>query len=295
MANNTWLGTTNDAFTTAGNWSGGVPADNDVLFFDDQAVRSLLTAIDSASIGAKAFEIIVSEGFQHHIGASGAEFTPGTGLGLLYYAGSGLVSNYFKLETTDTCEHVILDTSVAKDDILIIKSDAADATWDKVTVKQGKGKLDAAVITSGGRIQVSGGPGNSTAELSIPSGSTLTGTVMNIDGGKVTCGTAIVTASVNGGELVIEESANAALLEMTGGTVFWDADASSTITLASIMGGTLKARKNRAGRTLTNMDVFAGGKVDFKTGGLGIVFTNPPRMLGGDIIMPVGTTYTFGV
>lgn len=287
-----------DKFTTAGNWlSGVVPEDGETLIFNDLSLGPCNLLCNAASIGAKAFTIIVDKTMKYPLGGPSMKFG-GAGDGsnkvfnTLFFAGASLISSYFDTGTGDTSDRVIIDTQSAGEDSVIL---SGAGSWGDVVVRSGKPKIDTTTIT--GRIKVFGGAGASKVQLSIPAGSTLSGSETSIMGGTLDCETAIPQVTVLSGEFILGGTIGIATrLDMFGGTTYWDADASSTIALVDLFGGTLKTRIDRTGRTLTNMNVHGSGLADFTIGGRNITFTNPPRLYGENPIrMPQGTTVTFSV
>lgn len=299
MAVKTWIGSTSTSFTTAGNWSpSGIPADGDLLLFNDQATQAMDTDCDSASVGAKAFDVIVDRAYPYHCGSSSVKFgstgdaTNNKVFKTLYFAGSGLTPSYFDTGTGDTSTRVIVDTQSTKDDVINL---SGNGSWGDLVVRNGRAKLDLTTIT--GRMQVFSGASTAQAILNVGAGNTLSSAELFISGGKVTCSSSPSKVTVMGGEFWLEGSAGVTTrLEMHGGVSYWMATTSSTIALAEIFGGTFKTTLDRSGRTLTNMNVYGTGVVDFSIGGFNITFTNPPRKLGvNDILMPPGSTVTFGI
>ncbi len=294
-----WIDTaTDDDYNVANNWSpAGVPGDGDTLIFNDQALGPMTDNIDAATVGPKAFDVIVDRTFQHYIGASGDAFsTTGSGasicFGTLIFSGSGLTPSYFDANTGDTCTRVVLDTQSASVDVLVL---GGAGSWGDFTLRNGKGKFAATTVT--GRIQMLGGSTNASSVLNIPAGNTLSGTRTGIVSGRLVCGSAIPDVNVSGGEFVLDGTVGIGTrLEMYGGTTFWDASASSTIVLADIFGGTFTIRKDRIGRTLTNMGVYGSGIVDFSTGGHNVTFSNAPRIYGTNPMkMPQGMSVVHAI
>lgn len=287
-----------DAGSTWLNWSPATePGDGDTLLFNDQANGPLIENISAANIGAKAFDVIIDKTFQYYIGASGAAFsTTGNGsnicFGTLIYSGAGITPSYFDANTGDTCTRVVIDTQSAANDVIVL---GGAGSWGDVSVRNGKAKILNTTIT--GRIQMLGGTSNAQSVLNIPAGSVLDGTKTGVMGGKLVVASAIPDVMVSAGEFVLDGTIGIETrLEMYGGTTYWDASGSSVIALAEMFGGSLVIRKDRTGRTLTNMGVYGGALVDFSTGGYNVDFSSPPRIYGSNPIkMPQGMTVTYAI
>ena len=296
MAVTTWLGGTSDDFNVAANWSGvAVPSTGDTLIFNDLAQQGMFTNIDAGTTAGLAFIVLVATGFQYAIGTSALPFEAAEGFTTIVYSGSSLTPSFFSADGSKTITRAVVDTAITKDDIVTFQG---AGSIDQVIVRQGKAALAATTITSGGRIEVTGSQPGAPAELSIPTGITLTGTDIGLREGKIDCSSDCINVNVSGGEFILNGGADMTALLLTGGVCHWDAfnaSAASTITEAEILGGTFRIRQDRQGRTLTNMNYYAGGTVDFKTGGLNVTYSNAPRNLGGTFITPVGSSITVSV
>lgn len=295
MANKAWVGTTDADFDTVTNWSpSGIPANDDHLIFNDASNRELTGNIDATTLTGKAFSVDVAPGFTYFIGTSDLPFEPAEGFTTIVYAGQGTTPSYFSAASGKTITRGIVNTTSIRDEVCVFQG---DGSIDQVIIRQGKAKLDSTTVTDGGRIEVLGSAGSASAELSIPSGNALAGVDVGIHGGRISCASDVVTVRCTGGEFILAGGADLTTLELHNGIFFWDAtdvSSASTITESEIFGGTFKVRKDRAGRTLTNMNVYTGGTADFSIGGLSITFTNPVRNLGGTFLQPMGSSWTMG-
>lgn len=301
MANNTFTDATADhKFTTAGNWAGGLPADGDVLLFNDQSAGPCNLECAAGDIGAKAFSVIVDKSMLYPVGSEASKFGGSGDAGdskvfhSLIFSGSSLDQSYFDTGAGDTSDRVIVDTQSAKDDSIVL---SGAGSWGEVIIRNGKPKIDTTTIT--GRIKLFAGSGNAKPSLNIPAGSTLTGSETTIMGGVLNCQSAIPQVEVRGGEFILGGSVGIATrLDVHGGVAYWDATA-STIALVDLFGGMFKTRSDRAGRTLNYMNVHGLGMADFTIGGRNITFTAAPngeiRIYGENPVrMPQGMTVTFG-
>jgi len=289
-----WNGGTDVKYTTAANWTpAGVPADAAILVFNDQAQGPMTDEMIAGDIAAKAHSVIVDRGFRYHIGSVTEPLEPANGFGTIVFAGSGTTSSYFRVDAEKTCTRVFIDSPSSKEDVCVLM---ADGSYDDIVVRNGKGRLyTGASVTSGGRIRTLGGTGNSSAQFTIDASCTLTGTTLDVAGGRCTTSTTPITASVrNSGELILADTAGVStLLEMLGGICYWDA-ASSTLAKVEAFGGQLITRSDRQSRVITNMDTYGAAIVDFSIGGYTINFSNAPRVLGDNPIkMPPGLTVTY--
>ncbi len=296
MAVATWLGGTSDDFNVAANWSpAAVPSNGDTLIFNDLAQQGIFVNLDAATSVGKAFDVLVAPGFQFGIGTSALPFEAAEGFPLIVYQATTLVPAFFSADAAKTITRAVVDTSSTTDNLVTFQG-AGSTT--QVIVRQGKAALASTTITSGGRIEVTGSQPGSPAELNIPTGITLTAVDIGLRSGTVNCSSDCINVNASGGEFNLKGGADMTALLLTGGTCNWDAfdvSSPSTIGEAEILGGTFRIREDRAGRTLTNMNYYTGGTVDFKTGGLNVTYTNAPRNLGGTWITPVGTSLTLAV
>ena len=282
-------------FGTAANWSTAeVPDTGDTLVFNDLSLGPLTIGIAAGDLAAQEYTIIVDRGFKYYVGTEAIPFEPALGMPAMIFRGVGTTSSYFRIPTGQDCDIAYIDSQSSKEDIVILDG-AGTGEYDEITVRNGKVKMAASsILASGGFLHMLGGTGNASAEMNILTGSTMTGTYVDIGGGRLTTNVTLPSVDQHGGEFIIEDNADITDLDIFGGTTYWDG-ASSTITKAQVFAGMLMSRKNRLGRIMTNMDVFGSGQADFTVGGTDITFSNAPRQYGDNPIkMPVGTTVTFG-
>lgn len=264
------------------------PATGDRIILNDQSTKDW---VQGTLAGALTLDVIVDRGFTKTIGTSGAPMMPAT-LNTLIFAGNTISPCYFKGSTA--INRVIVNSASQKDDLVNLQGSIG-----QIDVLAGKCLL-ASSPTVTGRIKVVGSSGGVIAQLTIPSSTTLTGCELYIEGGRLDVSSDVETIQVSGGEFILNGGADISVrLEMTGGITYWDASdtaAPSTITLAEVMGGTLRTRMDRRGRTLTNCNVYADGDVDFSIGGCTMTISNPIRCFGSNRPkFPIGTTHTIGI
>ena len=289
MAISIWTGAVSDAFALAGNWNpAAIPADTATLVYNDQATQAMAGSV----VAAKGFEIIMDKGFLYSVGSLAVPFEPATGITMLNFMSSSILPSYFDT-TAGGIAICHVDTDSAKDGLLNLYGSMAN-----VTVRRGKVALAGGDATVTGRLHVLGG-GGGQGEVTIPATVTLTNAEISVDGGKLDCSSEITTLGINGGEVIFGggDVDITDRLEIFDGTFYWDASnttaAPSTIALIEAFGGLVKTRKDRLGRTLTSCNMYGDANVDFETGGLSMVITNPIRSFGRNRPkFPSGTSYT---
>lgn len=302
MADFVWTGATNDDFNTATNFdTGGAPTGApDTIICNDQSANPIATNTNQGA--TEDYSFIIEPGFNFYVGTSGNPFICDD-MAMLMFAGSGIASSYFNPADLTRC---VVDSKSTKDDVLVLNP---TASCSRVMVKNGKMSFGATSVLSSSVISI-GQPGTtSTAEVTIPSGATMTSTTLIMYGGKCTLNKFVSTIFMAGGQLILDGASGStaasggpfAAIYQSGGEIIWDsagADATtnaSIITSLEITGGLFRTRKNRKNRTVTTMNVY-GGKADFSVGGHAITFTNAPRdWAGGSIIYPKGASVTKGL
>jgi hypothetical protein len=94
MAQKTWLGTANSAYTNTANWSeGSIPTTNDTVTVASEAVRDITSGLDQSGVVISTFE--VEEGFGYNIGTESSYLQiklTGTGTNTFHYHGSGAMA-----------------------------------------------------------------------------------------------------------------------------------------------------------------------------------------------------------
>lgn len=272
MANKVWTGAVDTDFNVAGNWSAsGVPADGDTCIFNDQAANNMTGSLSGAAQTGKTFNVLVEDGFNYSIGASGNSWTPGNGFGTVTIMGNAPA--IWLAAGATAAARIVVDTASAA--LGAVNFTAGSLT--NAVVKRGEFKISSGVTVTG-RITVHGSQGGGGSEQSrciIAAGCTLTGLEVAVKGGLLDFSTTIPTLMADGGEVIINGSAGVStLLEISANcTVWWDAG-SSTIAEAHVRGGVLKTRNNRIGRTLTSGFMYGDGDIDLSKGGLNTTITN---------------------
>ncbi len=288
MPNKVWTGNTDTDFGTAGNWDpSGVPADLDAIIYNEQAQNDCTGSMTQA---AKTFKMFVEPGFTKGIGSSGTPLSP-VGFDLVYVRGNS--QGIYIEAASGTIDFLDIDTQSNKDDMVQVMS----GNLDRMTVRQGRAKLNGVTLT--GRLHVLGSGGEqgvNSAQVHIPTGNTLTGSEIVIEGGRLTLESTGITVQGNGGEIVIGGSAGVStLLELTGSAkCFWDAT-NSTIALLEARGQSqFRTRISRTGRTMTAAHTYDDAVYDARIGGLLITHTAGVRAHGKNPpLMPMGTKYSF--
>ncbi len=294
MATKTWIGdggAATDA-SVAANWSAaGVPVNGDTLVFNEQANRECVIAVAAANWAGIAFKIIETAGFRYWVGTGAEPFEPAEGITALLHSGAGLTPDYFQVPNAKAAAAVLINTTATRDDKVVL-SGAGEVT--SLVVRQGKCKLNTLTLASGGTATVLAPPGGGTSELYIPPSTTLTGSVINVQGGRVRCESAFITVNQSDGEFIHGGAVNGTTLNQYGGMFQWDATA-STLTKVNGYGGSFRIAEAKSGRIITNIDTHPGHTLDMRIGGHLVTFTNPLRNYGGMVRMPLGTTNVFSL
>jgi hypothetical protein len=241
------------------------------------------------AFAAKTLDWIVDRGFASNfaLGTLANPIEPDN-FNTILFMGNTIAPCYFMANVAGAgaIARLIVNTASQKDDLVVVQNKVT-----QIDILSGKAAISGAATVSG-RVKVAGSSGGSLAQLTVPSGCTLTGCEFYVKSGKLDISTTMETCAVDGGELVLSGSAGVSTrLEMGGGITYWDA--TSAIALGEIMGGSLKTRSDRKGRTLTNCNLYADGDVDFSIGGLSITVSNPIRCFGSNRPkFPIGAAYS---
>lgn len=302
MAEFIWTGAINEDFNVAGNFdTGTLPTGApDTISCNDQSLNPITINTNQGS--TEDYSFIVEPGFNYYIGTSGNPFICDV-MAMLLFSGQGIVSSYFNPAHLTRC---LVDSKSTKDNVLVLNP---TTSCGRVVVKNGKMSFGATSALSNSTIII-GQPGMaSSAEVTIPSGATMTNTTLIMYGGKCVTNKFINVVFMAGGELIISGAAGStsggggpfSLIYQSGGTIVWDASGTdagagaSIITSLEIIGGIFKTRTNRKYRTITTLNIY-GGVADFSIGGHSITFTNPPRdWAGNSVIYPRGSSITRGL
>lgn len=273
MSNKIHTGAVDDDFDVAGNWDpSGIPADGDVLYFTAASLNPLVSNLVQA---AKNFDVIITRGFIQYIGGSGNPFQPDD-IGTLVYSGLGTTPTFIECASGKKITRVLLDTQVTQENILHLAG-----VITRGTVRNGSLAIDTGATIEKG-IKVAAAQGSGLAKCVIPSGVTLTGSVLKVNGGLLDCSSDLIDVIVDRGDFILNGTASVSgRVEVNDNGVFtWDASISSTIALAEVFGGALRTRNEKLGRTLTEGIQYGNGLYDFETGGLLMALTVPIRVFG---------------
>ena len=275
--------------SVAGNYDpSGVPADNDVIFFNDQTEQAPTVGMTHA---AKNFDVIVEKGCRFAIGGVGNALKPDT-FGRIIYEGSASVPSFFEAALAGGIAQVVVNTSSTKRGVVNL-----DGTIKRADVRSGSCEVTTGA-TIDTQISVGAQAGARTAEIIIPSGVTLSGVNCALNGGTVECSSDIPTVKVNKGDFRLISAADVTtLLEVyDGGSFLWESFTTSSITLAEIYGGLFQTVKERIGRTLTHMNIYGKGVADFRAGGLSVAITDPIEVYGENPpLFPKGAKFAITV
>jgi hypothetical protein len=247
-------------FSNAQNWSGGVPADNDDVVFDNNAVASCLYDLSPSSLTPTS--LTVTRGFRYSIGLP--EVNSGSGVTFDEHLATYL--------TIDGCATVIIDAANANK--IKLNTGATIAGFQVRSTGQTDepnvppvllkvNKNTSTLSVQGGSVGVNYEPKTtgSLASVSVngqsPSveiGDTTTLVTLNVSSGTVTSNSAVTTINQSGGSIVLNAGA-VTTLNCDGG--FFSNRGAGTITTLYLNGGTLDCSSNSTGRAITNTIVYA--------------------------------------
>jgi hypothetical protein len=271
----TWTGAGDGTtFTSAGNWSGGTPSNNDTL-----VVNSTSAAIAGAATGLTGITLKIGSGFTGTIGSS-TTYLDLDGPECLF--SSGGTAHYL----TGTWTDFRITGGTPSPTLLDLKGNASTVITNLYSTRlNGTATINSSasvtnVFATGlraGTLDIKSGV-SSLASMTVGNAnvllaSSVSGTVEVFDGQLTTTGTAALTTLEIDGDGLVRHNA------------------SGTIGTLTVFDGTIDASENESTTfTITNASVHVGGILGFDTPLNNGVFTNPVEMLGGDIRVPVGST-----
>lgn len=285
-----WKGGTSTNPATAANWDPATAiATGDTLIYNDEAGQ--LCDGGSFTAGEPGIDvfILVEESFPFTVGSSGTPLSF-NGIQYMKFSGVGTGASYFATEATDFAD-LEMDNVVVNSPSTANPCVDLDGTIARLVNERGRTNIETGAVVSG-RLQVLGAISGSPSVVTVPSGCTLTGLYIAVDGGILNLSTSAIDIRQSGGEIVLGGTAGiTSRHEQSGGVFYWDAK--STIALAELSGGKFITRKNRLGRVLTASAVCGNAIMDVRIGGLNLTFTkNPVKYGDAQILRPSGLTMT---
>jgi len=261
-----WAGTTNN-FGTAGNWSGGVaPVNDDTLIISDTSI-AITTGMDQSLI--TGLTIIIGSGFKGSLGTSSSPLLTGTGTTIVM-ASTQSKGVHITPAATSTKITVKQTPNIPHGFHLV------GGTTTDVYIQGGRVTLGAAATIT--NLYIMG----QLANVTLEDGLTLS-TIVRFLNGYVTCEADLpATLVMKAGTWIQQGDGEHALpyVEMWGGAFYFNAPG-GTITDAHVYSGYLDATDG-AFKTITNLEVWAGGEANLLNGG-SLVITNNPDRYGGII------------
>ena len=247
MADVTWLGTTDTAFNTAANWSGGsVPSASDSIRF----VANYSNAIAAYDFsGTSLADVVIEKGFNAKIGDKTGNLK--LTCSFFEYAGGGV--SYIDLAASSVAPRVVATASSPGTGLYglyligsALTTLSVEAGSVAVAAEHGTSATVATVRQRGGDCRI--GEGTS---LTTYSGY----------GGSATILANMTTANLYGASMTTGEQGTITTLTIESGVVI--ANSTGTITTANINGGQLDLARSGAARTITTVNLNPGGGIAY--------------------------------
>lgn len=247
MANVTWLGTTSTAFGTAANWSGGsVPSASDSIRF----VANYSNPIAAHDFSGTALaDVVFEKGFAATVGSK----TGNLKLTCTFFEFAGTGVSYIDLAASSIAPRVVTTATTPGAGLYALNLIGSALTT--LSVESGSVAVAAAHGTTStvATIRQRGG------ELKVGEGTTLT--TYSGYGGTATILASMTNANVYGSSVTTGEQGTITTLTMESGLLV--ANSSGTITTATLNGGELDLASSGGNRTVTTLQVNAGGSISY--------------------------------
>jgi len=235
MAETRWTGASSGSWTTAGNWSAGVPDGSggsyDPVVFPASSTQAV-TADHTAQNAVDMSALYLQRGFNADIGSAGNELY--ISAGNVYHFGGGALH----LKAGDAAvDDVYIDAEPASGTTLSA-SLVGTGTTDFTNIHLIRGVTTiSSTVTTITLLEV--GQRSSVGDVTLTKSGTATITTMDMWSGVVTNNGVITTLLMGGGTLTQLTSA-AGTIKQTGGLIRWGADAN--VTTLYLRAGTFDAR-----------------------------------------------------
>jgi len=276
-----WTGgesATTKTFTTAANWGGTAPSNDDTLI-----INSTSDTIGGAATGLTGITFRVGSGFTGTIGSSTTYLDLD---GPLCEFASGGTAAYI----TGTWTNFRITGGSASPLFLNLKGNASTAITTLLASRL------SGTVTVGSSAAVTTVQMNGSNVGTIDLASSITGLAnISVTEGTIACASTISgTASVIGGTLQTSGTSAYPTIEIdTDGSC--DYRSSGTVTTLNIFDGVFTSRDNEtAGFTITTANNHSGGRLLLDGALNNATVTNPISMLGGDASFAVGSTISLG-
>jgi autotransporter-associated beta strand protein len=281
LANSSWTGSTNTTWSTATNWTAGVPGATDIAFFDAN-----FTSANQPNLtgGATVGEVNMTSTVTQNVTISGAQLQINAVGGI----GIQLDDSPFTLTFTDNVrvqnDQTWTNNSTLAGNSLTV-SGAVNLNNSALTINGVGNTLISGVISSGGGSIIQNGTGTTT----------LSGTNTYGAGTTVNAGTLLITGNSGG--------ANGLTTVNSGGTLGGNGTVGGAVTVASggnlapgIGGNTTAVLTEQGALTLqagSNFNIDING-TSVGTGYDQLVSQNAVTLTGSNLTVHVGTTLSGG-
>ena len=282
------------------NWSADTaPVNSDTVVFDHQATSAVMFNISKTSLTVAV--LTITSGFRYSIGLPEVNgdsanlpydehlttFLSLAAGSVMNIDGSGSGGIKIDLAATDTVTTVTGSNGSMDSGAPAVQLNINNSSAD-LHVLGGVVGLCTIVGTTG-RVDVFTCGGSDNSRLTV--GSSVTVDNCTISSGKVTLGSAIVTANVDGGELTQVGSGTITTLNINNKGVFWDIS-SGTISAVYMTGGRYDRSKDNRSKTISNFTAYSRASIKDPVGAAITVLDIYPALKDMTLDLPTRRTYT---
>lgn len=284
MATCIWTGASSGDWSTAGNWTGGVPGAGDTAFFSNNAV-SVTSGLDQHTVALSA--LIIEQSYTGAIGTASAYLRVDVDdiyIGQHYGSGTPSGSGRIKLQLEGACASLnVYNSATTATDTYLAPIQICSNSQTITTARITKGRVGFAIgspsetITITTLVQSYESSVNSDAVVQLGAGATVatiskTGgalyhrglsTDIRNDAGELDLATTdnITSLTVSGGTVTAENIGTITTYTITGGTVYLDRH--GTITTANCYGGVTDWLRSLDARTCTTVNSTTGATLRY--------------------------------
>ena len=273
MGTKTWTGSGDGTtFMSAGNWSGGLPQNDDTLIINTGS-----DAIAGAATGLTGITLRVTTNFTGTIGSS-TTYLDMNGPNCIFESGGP--EAYLTGEWTN----MRITGGAPTSDFLSLKGSSDTVIGTLIS----SGLRGTITINSSATVTTIFATGERSGTIDIKNG--VTNTSISVANGVVLTASSATTIEVLDGDLTVSGTAAVTTLEIDGGgTVNYLS--SGTIGTLTVFDGIFDAQDNDSTTfTITNSTVHKSGVLGLDSSFNNVVLTNPCSMLGGEFRAPIGST-----
>lgn len=247
MATTYWTGTSSGAWSTAGNWTNGVPGNGDTAIFPRTATRSVSSGLDQNTIDLAV--LVTEDGYAGDIGASGNPLIIGAtklkirGSGRVYYQNSHASTEYIYLDSPNKTDALTLSGAA------VFLAAVYRGQLAVVSGMSGITNLHVMYKTNP----------NNDAVVSV-----VDSTISNLwqTGGITTFGGGVGTANIDGGSWTITGATGiTGTLTVSGGVAYYEA--TGGLANGYVLGGTLDFTTSDNVQSVGNVYVHPAGKLRY--------------------------------